>query len=60
MMLEAVWFKNGKEISWVSPVMNIVCDEDMRGFSDIEIFNGEHWYSCNSDKADDFTIRIKR
>lgn len=62
MQLEAVWFKDGKEIYRVSPVMNIVCFEDMRDISDIEIENGYDWYSCEDfdGDADDFVIRIKR
>ncbi len=61
-MLEAVWFKNGKEVCKVSPVLNIVCDEDMDGIEDIEI-NSEHgWRSCVDFEieADDFVIRIKK
>lgn len=58
MMLEAVWFKNGKEIYKVSPVMCIVCDEDMDGISEIEIEDGvSNWHSCGD--ADDFVIRVK-
>ena len=62
MQLEAVWFKNGKEIYRVSPVMNIVCFEEMDDVSEIEIEDGYRWHSCedfNSD-ADDFVIRIKK
>ena len=62
MMLEAVWFKNGKEVFKISPVMNLVCYEDMNDISEIEVFNGEDWYSCeNCDiNADNFMIRIKK
>lgn len=62
MMLEAVWFKNGKEVFRVDPVMNIVCEDDMKNIDEIEINNGEHWYSCADFEggADDFAIRIKR
>ena len=62
MKLEAVWFKNGKEVGWVDPVMNIVCDEDMDGIEDIEVENGYGWYSSSDIEggADDFVIRIKR
>ena len=28
-MKEAVWFKNGKEISWVDPVEEVVYDENI-------------------------------
>lgn len=58
MMLEAVWFKEGKEVYKIAPVMNIVCDEDMKSIADIEIENNFDWFSCND--ADDFAIRIKR
>lgn len=61
MMLEAVWFKNGKEVYKVSPVMNILCDENMKGISDIEIEDGNRWHEYNDFKgdADDFVIRVK-
>ena len=35
MMLEAVWLKNKKEVYKVSPVMNIVCDDNMENVKDI-------------------------
>lgn len=62
MMLEAVWFRDGKEIYKVSPVMNIVCDDDMDNIKDIEIEDGNKWheYSDFDGDADDFVIRIKR
>ena len=62
MLLEAVWFKNGKEIYWVDPVMNIVCEEDMNSISEIEVFNGFNWYSSGDidEEADNFIIRIKK
>ena len=62
MMLEAVWLKNGKEVYKVSPVLNIVCEDDMKGIEDIEIENEFGWCSCTDFevKADDFVIRIKR
>lgn len=62
MVLEAVWFKNGKEVYWVDPVVNIVCDEDMKSITDIEVNNGKDWYSSEDvdGGADDFVIRIKR
>ena len=61
MMLEAVWFKNGKEVYKVSPVMNIVCDKEMDSIKYIEIDDGHKWheykdFDCD---ADDFIIRIK-
>ena len=62
MFLEAVWLKDGKEVFKIDPVMNIVCYENMKDISDIEVSNGDYWYSCvdfNGD-ADDFIIRIKK
>ena len=62
MVLEAVWFKNGKEVFCISPIMNIVCDEDMDSIFDIEVEVDNTWYSCEENKfdADDFIIRIKK
>lgn len=62
MVLEAVWFKDGKEVFCVSPVMNIVCYEDMKSVSDIEIEVDNRWYSCeeNNFEADNFIIRTKK
>lgn len=61
MMLEAVWLKNGKEVYKVSPVMNIVCENDMEDITEIEIEDGRYWHTYedfNGD-ADDFVIRVK-
>lgn len=62
MMLEAVWFKNGKEVYKVSPVMNIVCEDDMEHISEIEIEDEHKWHEYNDfdGDADDFVIRVKR
>lgn len=62
MRLEAAWFKNGKEVCHVDPVMNIVCEDDMNSISEIEINDGNDWHSCESlgKSADDFVIRIKK
>ena len=62
MTLEAVWLKNGKEIAWVDPVIDVVCEENMNKMSDIEIYNGYYWYSSADcpEKPDDFIIRIKK
>lgn len=62
MMLEAVWFKNRKEVYKISPVMNIVCDDDMKNVNEIEVYDGNEWCSCleNQFDADDFVIRIKK
>lgn len=62
MQLEAVWLKKGKEVCKVSPVMNIVCDDNMKSIADIEIENEFGWCSCVDleVEADDFVIRIKK
>ena len=62
MMLEAVWLKNGKEVYKVSPVINIVCDDDMKNIGEIEIKDNDMWHSCeeNHFDADEFIIRIKK
>ena len=62
MILEAVWFKNKKEIYKVSPVVDVVSYEIMKNINDIEIYNGIQWHSCeeNHFEADDFIIRIKK
>lgn len=61
MTLEAVWYKNGKEVWRVDPVLNIVSDEDMKELSEVEVFNGSDWYSsADFDDADDLVIRIKK
>lgn len=59
MMLEAVWLKDGKEIYKVSPVMNLMCDDNMEIW-EIEVYDGNNWHSCeeNQFEADDFKIRI--
>lgn len=61
MTLEAVWFKDGKEVYKVSPVMNIVCFREMESVNEIEIEDWDRWHSCEEDnfEADDFVIRIK-
>jgi hypothetical protein len=61
-MLEAVWFKDGKEVFVVSPVMNIVCWDDMEDVTRIEIEDGYHWYTYDDfeGEADDFVIRFKK
>lgn len=61
MMLEAVWFKDGREVYNVVPVMNILCYENMGDISEIEINDGKHWYTYEDfeGEADDFVIRIK-
>lgn len=56
MFLEAIWLKDGKEVFRVAPVMNIVCDEDMKSITDIEVENDYDWFSCEG--ADDFVIRL--
>ena len=62
MMLEAVWLKNCKEVYKVSPVMHIVCDDDMENITEIEVDDGHKWHEYADIKggADDFVIRIKK
>lgn len=61
MKLEAIWLKNGKEVYRVDPVLNIVCEDNMKSVAEIEVYNGYCWYSCENldGGADDFIIRIK-
>lgn len=60
MKLEAVWFKNGKEVYKVSPVENLVCYENME-ISDIEVESAYGWHEYSDvGEADDFVIRIKK
>lgn len=61
MKLEAVWFKDRNEVFKVSPVMNIVCENDMEDVSEIEVEDGKAWHSCKEDnfEADNFEIRVK-
>ena len=62
MILEAVWFKNGKEIYWVDPVWEVSVNDDTNTLLPIKVFNGYYWYSaedCN-EIPDDFVIRIKK
>lgn len=60
--LEAVWFKDGKEVYKVSPVVNLVCYEEMEDVSRIEVADEDRWYTYEdfNDDADDFVIRIKK
>jgi hypothetical protein len=62
MMLEAVWFKGSKEVYQISPVMNILCYNDMQDITEIEINDGHNWYTYEDIgvEADDFMIRVKR
>jgi hypothetical protein len=62
MILEAVYFKNGQEIEWIYPVQDIICDDNMKDISDIEIYNGCGWFSSKDfdEIPDDFVIRVKK
>ena len=62
MMLEAVYFKDGKEIDWIDPVQDIICGDNMNDISDIEVYNGYGWFSSKDcdEIPDDFVIRIKK
>lgn len=61
MMLEAVWIKNGKEVYHVCPVLNILCEDDMKDISEIEVRDWNKWHEYSDVKggADNFVIRIK-
>lgn len=58
MRLEAIWLKEGKEIHKVDPVLNIVCDDEMKSIADIEVEDECFWHSYED--ADDFVIRVKK
>ena len=62
MILEAVWFKDGKEISWVDPVEKLRYDQYTDNIFNIEVHNGYYWYSAEdfNEIPDDFIIRIKK
>ena len=63
MILEAVWFKDGKEVAWVDPVQDIIVYDEIHNISDIEVYNGLNWYTNKDfgmDDADAFVIRIKK
>ena len=38
MMLEAVWFKDGKEVALCNPVIDLICEE-RNNISEIEVMN---------------------
>ena len=64
MTLEAVWFKNGKEIVWIDPVWDAEnlddCGDEL---GTIRVHNGRHWYrwrDVTDEEPDDFVIRIKK
>lgn len=58
-MTEAVWFKDGKEIAWVDPVIQVEDNEDI---TKIRVFNGNYWYDASdcSEVPNGFVIREKR
>lgn len=62
MFLEAVWFRNGEEVYHVYPVENIVCYENMKNISEIEVHDGYNWHSTENidGEVDNFVIRIKK
>ena len=53
---EAVWLKNGKEIAWVDPVIEV---EDTEDIVKIRVFNGHYWYDASDcdETPDEFVIR---
>lgn len=61
MILEAVWFKDGKEVACVSPVQDIICYDEIHNISDIEVYNGSYWYTnkdFDENDVDSFIIRL--
>lgn len=64
MLLEAVWFKNGKEIAWVDPVWEVDnLDDSGSDIDTIRVHNGHYWYrysDITDEVPDDFMVRIKR
>ena len=63
MTLEAVWFKNGKEIAWVDPVWEVENLDDGLTLGTIRVHNGRYWYRWNDitdEEPDDFIVRIKK
>ena len=63
MTLEAVWFKNGKEISWVDPVWEVENLDDGSTLGTIRVHNGRYWYRWNDitdEEPDDFVVRVKK
>jgi len=62
MILEAVWFKDGKEVAWVDPVSDV--SKDFNNIENIAVGNGDYFYSWEDfdieGKPDDFVIRIKK
>lgn len=55
-MLEAVWLKNGKELDWIDPVIEVEYDDDV---TKIRVYNGYHWYDASDCKEvpDAFVVR---
>ena len=53
---EFVFLKNGKEIDWISPVEELIIDEDI---TKIKVFNGHYWYDASDciDMPDDYILR---
>jgi hypothetical protein len=62
MMLEAIWYKDGKEIFRVDPVWEVSVEDDSSTLDPIKVHNGHYWYSAADcdETPDDFVIRIKK
>ena len=62
MTLEAVWFKNGKEIYWVDLAWEVSNIDDTDDLHTIRVFNGYYWYSSKDcdEEPDDFIVRVKK
>ena len=62
MILEAVWFKDGKELLQVDPVLEVYVEDDTDTTYPIKVFNGHYWYDAADcdETPDDFVIRFKK
>lgn len=59
---EAVWFRNGKEVEWVDPVITV--EIDGTSARHITVYNGSYYYHPGdgtiSDDVDGFLVRQKQ
>lgn len=60
MGLEAVWLKNGNEVFWVDPVIEV--RGNANDPNSVAVFNGYYWYTTAdvADGADEFLIRPRK
>lgn len=59
---EAVWFKGGKEVEWVDPVITV--EIDAPNPKAITVYNGAYYYRPGDgvipEDVDDFVVRKKQ